>query len=265
LSGTTRFATLARTVLGQRLSESAASAIIARVERAIGLTPEAVVVESSQGMRGAGVSGRKSEYLRGTARAVLSKRACPQCARHARRRAGGRAPDASAGCGQVELLDLIGDTEAPMRSDWSKSDGQLPHREHLRQNIVDTNRRGVRWIRSWGYPASPLTDNGCVGCSPRGIAYHHSRPTTRRPAARSSGSTRRSRALDVRILTEEGEMPRHLTLDPTTPSGRRDVLMCPRCRDTSVHDVLRHHMVGLSARVCNRGASIATGVTGSTG
>lgn len=73
LPGTTRFATLVRTVLGQQLSESAASAIIARVERAIGMTPEAIVGASSQVMRDAGVSGRKSEYLCGIARAVLSR------------------------------------------------------------------------------------------------------------------------------------------------------------------------------------------------
>jgi transposase len=56
-----------------------------------------------------------------------------------------------------------------------------------------------------GLPASLLTDNGAVfTAAPRkgmcaieletsalGIRYHHSSPTTRRPAARSSGSTRR--------------------------------------------------------------------------
>ena len=71
-SGPTRFATLARTVLGQQLSESAAGAIIARVNRDIGLTPEAVMAASDETMRSAGVSRRKSEYLRGIARAVLS-------------------------------------------------------------------------------------------------------------------------------------------------------------------------------------------------
>ena len=72
-SGPTRFATLTRIVLGQQLSESAASAIIARVNRDIGLTPEAIVVASKQALLSAGVSGRKSGYLRGVARAVLSE------------------------------------------------------------------------------------------------------------------------------------------------------------------------------------------------
>ena len=71
-SGPARFAALARTVIGQQLSESSASAIIARVERDIGLSPEAVVAASDDAMRVAGVSGRKSAYLRGIAQAVLS-------------------------------------------------------------------------------------------------------------------------------------------------------------------------------------------------
>ena len=39
---------LARTVLGQQLSESSASAIIGRVDRDIGLTPEAVAAASDE-------------------------------------------------------------------------------------------------------------------------------------------------------------------------------------------------------------------------
>lgn len=68
----TRFATLVHTVLGQQLSESSAGAIIARVNLAIGPTPEAVAAASDEKMRSLGVSRRKSEYLRGIARAVLS-------------------------------------------------------------------------------------------------------------------------------------------------------------------------------------------------
>ena len=71
-SGPTRFAVLARTVLGQQLSESSAGAIIARFDRDIGLTPEAVAAASDETLRSAGVSRRKSEYLRGIARAALS-------------------------------------------------------------------------------------------------------------------------------------------------------------------------------------------------
>jgi len=69
----TRFEALARIVLGQQLSESAATAIVARVERDIGLAPEAILAASDEAMRTAGVSGRKSEYLRGIAKAVLSE------------------------------------------------------------------------------------------------------------------------------------------------------------------------------------------------
>lgn len=72
-SGPSRFAALARTVLGQQLSESAASTIITRVETDIGLTPEAVAAASDEAMRSAGVSGRKAGYLRGIAQAVLSQ------------------------------------------------------------------------------------------------------------------------------------------------------------------------------------------------
>jgi DNA-3-methyladenine glycosylase II len=71
-SGPTRFAALARTVIGQQLSESSASAIIARVERDIGLSPEAVVAASDDTMRIAAVCGCKSEYLRGIAQAEVS-------------------------------------------------------------------------------------------------------------------------------------------------------------------------------------------------
>ena len=71
-SGPTRFATLARIVLGQQLSESSASAISARVDHDIGLTPEAVGASSDDTMRLVGVSGRKREYLHGIAQAVLS-------------------------------------------------------------------------------------------------------------------------------------------------------------------------------------------------
>ena len=55
------------------LSESAAGAIVARVGRDVGLTPEAVVAAPENVLRIAGVSGRKSEYLRGIAQAVLSR------------------------------------------------------------------------------------------------------------------------------------------------------------------------------------------------
>lgn len=72
-SGPTRFAALARTVIGQQLSEPSASAITTRVKRDIGLTPEAVVAASDDAMHVAGVSRRKSEYLRGIAQAVVSE------------------------------------------------------------------------------------------------------------------------------------------------------------------------------------------------
>ena len=72
LSATTRFAVLAHIVIGQQLSEASATAITTRVERDVGLTPEAVVAAADDTMRIVGVSGRKTEYLRGIARAVLS-------------------------------------------------------------------------------------------------------------------------------------------------------------------------------------------------
>ena len=62
--------------------------------------------------------------------------------------------------------------------------------------------------------------------------------------------------LDVRILTEEGEMLRHLTFFRPRSIRLSGDQKCPPCPDTSVHHVLRHHMVGLSRRVCNRGAGI---------
>ena len=68
----TRFAMLAHIVIGQQLSEASATAITTRVERDVGLTPEAVVAAADDTMRMVGVSGRKTEYLRGIARAVLS-------------------------------------------------------------------------------------------------------------------------------------------------------------------------------------------------
>ena len=48
--------------------------------------------------------------------------------------------------------------------------------------------------------------------------------------------------LYIRILSEEGEMLRHLTLFRPGTIRLSGTPMCPRCRDTSVHDVLRHHM-----------------------
>jgi len=50
--------------------------------------------------------------------------------------------------------------------------------------------------------------------------------------------------VDVRILTEEGEALTRLTLFRPRIIRLSGTPMCPRCRDTSVHDVLRHHMVG---------------------
>ena len=66
------FAALARIILGQQLSESAARAIISRVERDVGLAPEAISEASDAALRDAGVSGRKREYLRGIAESVQS-------------------------------------------------------------------------------------------------------------------------------------------------------------------------------------------------
>jgi len=71
-SGPTRFAALARIVVGQQLSESAASAIIARVSDDIGFTPEAIAVASDEALHCAGVSRQKASYLRGIAQLVLS-------------------------------------------------------------------------------------------------------------------------------------------------------------------------------------------------
>lgn len=49
--------------------------------------------------------------------------------------------------------------------------------------------------------------------------------------------------LDVRIVTEDGELLRELILDPTRsyqPLGAPNV---ERCLGTGVHDVPRHHTV----------------------
>lgn len=53
--------------------------------------------------------------------------------------------------------------------------------------------------------------------------------------------------LDVRVITEDGELLRHLTLDPTKvyqPTGGRRVRLgptCPRCLATTVRARSRDH------------------------
>lgn len=66
------FPALARIILAQQLSDASATAIAARVETTIGLTPGAIADASPEALRAAGVSGRKSGSLLGLARAVRS-------------------------------------------------------------------------------------------------------------------------------------------------------------------------------------------------
>ena len=47
--------------------------------------------------------------------------------------------------------------------------------------------------------------------------------------------------LDVRIVTEDGELIRELTLDPTRPIKRWGTAKVQGCRETGVNDVSRHH------------------------
>ncbi len=50
--------------------------------------------------------------------------------------------------------------------------------------------------------------------------------------------------LDVRVLSEDGELLRHLMLDRPGTTSHRDVGLgrCLRCPETSVHDVPTHHI-----------------------
>lgn len=69
-----RFHALARAIVGQQLSVKAAATIWSRVERLGELTPQAILAAEDSALRGAGLSGRKTEYLRDLAARVLDGR-----------------------------------------------------------------------------------------------------------------------------------------------------------------------------------------------
>lgn len=66
------FQTLINIILGQQVSTQSAAAIRARLEAAVDpLTPEGFLVAGDDVLRGAGLSGRKVEYGRSLAEAIL--------------------------------------------------------------------------------------------------------------------------------------------------------------------------------------------------
>jgi DNA-3-methyladenine glycosylase II len=66
------FPVMARSIVGQQLSEKVAPKIWARVVESAGETPEAIAAADFDTLRAAGLSGRKIEYLQGIAAATLS-------------------------------------------------------------------------------------------------------------------------------------------------------------------------------------------------
>lgn len=66
------FAVIGRSIVSQQLSEKAAATIWRRVAEHVGTTPEAIAAAPVEGLRTAGLSGRKVEYLQGIARCSLA-------------------------------------------------------------------------------------------------------------------------------------------------------------------------------------------------
>jgi DNA-3-methyladenine glycosylase II len=67
------FETLVSTVVSQQLSTKAADTIFSRVKAAVPeLSPRGLLSTPNEDLRGAGLSGRKVEYLRGLAEATIS-------------------------------------------------------------------------------------------------------------------------------------------------------------------------------------------------
>lgn len=75
------FTTLSKSVVYQQLSIKAAGTIFSRLTALCGgedrYTPETLLAQSVEDLRGAGLSGRKVEYLQGIATALLERRLDP--------------------------------------------------------------------------------------------------------------------------------------------------------------------------------------------
>jgi DNA-3-methyladenine glycosylase II len=66
------FAALVHSIVGQQVSSPAAAAIWARLQESLGaVTPQTIAAASVEELRRCGLSGRKAEYVRGAAGAVL--------------------------------------------------------------------------------------------------------------------------------------------------------------------------------------------------
>lgn len=65
------FPVIARSIVGQQLSEKVAPVIWSRVVSTVGETAEAIASAPHEALRAAGLSGRKAEYLQGIAHETL--------------------------------------------------------------------------------------------------------------------------------------------------------------------------------------------------
>ena len=66
------FAALVHSIVGQQVSSRAAASVWARLQESLGaVTPQSVAGASVEELRQCGLSGRKAEYIRGAAEAVL--------------------------------------------------------------------------------------------------------------------------------------------------------------------------------------------------
>jgi DNA-3-methyladenine glycosylase II len=68
----TGFGVVARSIVGQQLSEKVAPVIWRRLAEQVGTRPEDILGATAEDLRAAGLSGRKAEYLQGLARATLA-------------------------------------------------------------------------------------------------------------------------------------------------------------------------------------------------
>ena len=69
----TGFPIIARSIVAQQLSEKVAPIIWGRVVERVGISPEQIAEASVEDLRACGLSGRKTEYLQGIARATLAR------------------------------------------------------------------------------------------------------------------------------------------------------------------------------------------------
>lgn len=73
------FVTLVRSIVGQQISVKAADAVWARLVAAVPeMSPDRLLMSPEEALRGAGLSGRKVEYVRHLSERFLSGHICPE-------------------------------------------------------------------------------------------------------------------------------------------------------------------------------------------